>query len=433
MTNQTVNGYRVFGLSCVAALLVLAGCSSGGGSSDDDEGPSENAGPGEAVASDGDGVKLTTACGVAVEDQLFNPVATGDGEPVIVKTVVDSNLVVVTVDGQDKLVKLHGLGGTLGFDNTAAKGLITNLTAAPVHLFTPGECTATVEGGEATVGQLVNESGKSFSEEIVKSGFAGEIESGNACGESQITGCLASLAPGASSSGEGEGAPARQVGEFLWKPDSESPYNPGGLSILTDPCGVRVFVNGEELRDYGPSNERCHTFRSAKSGCSYGAATVSVVDAATGEPVYFGTSPTLSVPNGCDRVEFAGIANGGESGGGESVACTTAPPTFQYSPSHAPCGGNAAVILSGEFQDAFSVQLRKSDGSDRLDPSCADASCSPYKSQQYINGDTTKTACFGAPGTSVVMKAVVHSSIKMAGDDSDPDRFCIPNPAAAVN
>ena len=69
------------------------------------------------------------------------------------------------------------------------------------------------------------------------------------------------------------------------------------------------------------------------------------------------------------------------------------------------------------------MQLRQSDDSDRLDPNCADASCTPFKTQSTIDGSGTKTYCFGVPGTSPIMSDITQVTIKLAADDRKTDRF----------
>ena len=113
--------------------------------------------------------------------------------------------------------------------------------------------------------------------------------------------------------------------------------------------------------------------------------------------------------------------------------CTTMPSTVSYSPADSRCGGVASVTLGGDYADAFSVQLRYADGSDRLDEDCSTASCAPYKVHDYVDAGSSRVACFGASGDAVVMGDVAHVSIKMAADDHTPDRFCIADPTKPIN
>lgn len=92
--------------------------------------------------------------------------------------------------------------------------------------------------------------------------------------------------------------------KFLWKPKAESSYNPGGLIIHNDSCNAKAIVNGVELKDYGPGNGRCGTYRHAKTGCAWGNnVKVEIFDILTGKPYYAEDKPYIIIPNGCSRVE----------------------------------------------------------------------------------------------------------------------------------
>jgi len=93
--------------------------------------------------------------------------------------------------------------------------------------------------------------------------------------------------------------------KFLWKPSATSSYNPGGLIIHNDSCNASAFVNGEKLKDYGPGNGRCGTYRSMKPGCQYGTnIKVEIFDNKTNQPYYYKDNPYVIIPNGCQRVEI---------------------------------------------------------------------------------------------------------------------------------
>lgn len=109
------------------------------------------------------------------------------------------------------------------------------------------------------------------------------------------------------------------------------------------------------------------------------------------------------------------------------------PATVRYRSSDTDCGGNASVVLTGEYARAFSVQLRYPDGTDRIISSCEEASCTPLKVQDYIRSDELMVACFGAPGNAVALSDVNHVSIKREGDDHEPPRYCIADPSVAIN
>ena len=425
-------------LLAICAISVLAGCGDSGGG--------DSSGGGREPSGD-PATRSGTECGLVANGGFENSPVYSDGDVVTSIQILDSNLARITSRATSRLVKFHALGGTTSFNNTAAVKKLTALANSDtVYFFKAGNCSAETAAGTAEIGNLVTAGGISFSETVLQDYVGGVVETSGSCKEGEISSCYQALyEPETADNNSDQDDSSQdsstkiQVSDFLWKPDSESGYNPGGVSILLNPCDVDVYVNGTEIRQYPSGNGRCVTVRSGSPGCDFGS-DVQITLKKGGETVYFGENPSLTIPNGCERFEFEGDdsgngADGGASGGDSGdVAheCDTAPATVRYDPAHEPCGGNAAVILSGQFQDAFSVQLRLPDGGDRLDEECADANCSPYKVQKYINSDV-KTACFGAPGAANLMANVHHTSIKMAGDDSDPDRFCIPDPTEGVN
>ena len=125
------------------------------------------------------------------------------------------------------------------------------------------------------------------------------------------------------------------------------------------------------------------------------------------------------------------------------------PKTVKYRPSYSKCGGNAAVLLSGNYLSAFSVVLKKVDHGDRLANNCPNASCSPFKAQKQFTVNGVRTVCFGASGYSKVFNGtdpdagynpafvVSWISIKRAnsGRISDVDIYCLkkPYPRTPVN
>lgn len=121
---------------------------------------------------------------------------------------------------------------------------------------------------------------------------------------------------------------------------------------------------------------------------------------------------------------------------GPPRACSTMPSYIRYNPSDTTsCGGNASLTVNtDEFGSVFSIQLRYPDGTDRIVEDCEVASCTPLKVQgPYQRSDSQVVACFGAPGNSVALSDVNHTSIKRESDDGDPPRYCIPDPTVAVN
>ena len=93
--------------------------------------------------------------------------------------------------------------------------------------------------------------------------------------------------------------------DFLWKPQSE---RNGLLVVLVNPANVQVRVAGaisEDLLDSGPSNGRGTTARGRFSGCAYGTnVTVEFFDARNRKILIADGRESVTIPNGCDRVEF---------------------------------------------------------------------------------------------------------------------------------
>jgi hypothetical protein len=119
------------------------------------------------------------------------------------------------------------------------------------------------------------------------------------------------------------------------------------------------------------------------------------------------------------------------------------PKTVKYRPVDTlNCGGKAAIYLSGNYFNSFSVVFKKVDHGDRLANDCPRADCSPFKAQKIIRKNGQKIACFGAAGNSPVFKGydpdfgykaeyvVKWISIKRAnsGQIKDVDIYCLPKP-----
>ncbi|MFN8390862.1 MAG: hypothetical protein U0136_11275 [Bdellovibrionota bacterium] len=114
--------------------------------------------------------------------------------------------------------------------------------------------------------------------------------------------------------------------------------------------------------------------------------------------------------------------------------CTTMPASVRYRPSDTDCGGNASIVVNNDqFGSVFSIQLRYPDGTDRIIDSCETANCTPLKVQNYVRTGTLTVGCFGAAGNSVALSDINHVSIKREADDGEPPRYCIADPATAVN
>lgn len=257
-------------------------------------------------SSGGDGADFTSECGAVVNGTLANPVNTADGQQLLAGDVIRSNVIAIDTGSGPQLVKLHALSLASSANEERARSVLSTLLSGGGYYFPAGAgCVySDPDGGVGTVGQFFTGQGQSFTEELIKAGYSGAIESSGACNESLIAPCLSALRASV------EAAKPQTIGTvrwFLWKPESDGGYNPGLLSILIDPCNVRVYVNGVELADYGPTNGRCTTARSVTTdGCGFGSnARVEVVDASTGIPYAFPDgNPYYIIPNGCSRVEY---------------------------------------------------------------------------------------------------------------------------------
>lgn len=179
-----------------AVLVGVVGCGGGGGGDDEDNGSDSSDEPivSGDVDSGADDSGLATRCGTITDRKLLNPVSNDRGEQVQLVAVLDSNAVIVTNGSEQVLVKLQGVGGTTGFQNTAAASLFTELAAAPLFLFRAGGCTGTVIGGQTgTVGSIITSTGTSFTEELIAKKYAGVIETSGACGEESLAACFQSI------------------------------------------------------------------------------------------------------------------------------------------------------------------------------------------------------------------------------------------------
>jgi hypothetical protein len=288
---------------CILISCALISCAQGGGGSDDDD----NSEP-TPIDSGSPAVQLSTECGVLVKGSLENPVSSADAEQVEVVSVASSNSVIVRRTGAvqgDILVKLHGIGessrpaATIDALELLAQGSAYYIPAIPTSDSAADSCIVDVPGGLAATGQLFTLSGVSYSESLIRSGVAGEIDPVGACGEERVRACYSQLREANTARCAG------QITDFLWKPISESGFNEGNPVILVNPCDATVIVNGQSLMDFGPGNGRCNTSRMFSSCGSFGSnIRVEVIDNATGVPYCNGNDPFVIVPNGCDRFEF---------------------------------------------------------------------------------------------------------------------------------
>lgn len=273
-------------------LAGFAGCKKP--SEDGSLGPSDQRGGGEARN------EITTDCGIVFNGELLNPVNTGDGEAVRVREIIGSNLVSIESSAPQSsgriLLKLHGIGSAPADRAQAAMSMIREASGGDLTFFkaTP-DCDVTLQGGgQGVIGQLVSRSGESVSEKLVKAGLV-EVDQADACGGEKIAQCLNAL----------KGSEVKSMGEmemFLWKPNSEKD---GNLVIHEVHCNADAYVNGQKLQYTGSGNGRCGTYRASRPGCAFGSnIKVEVIDKSSGRPYSRNGQPFVTIPNGCQRVEF---------------------------------------------------------------------------------------------------------------------------------
>lgn len=284
-------------LLCVSAVLCAVMLTSCSDSSSNDDG--DNTQTGESA----DGTELRSDCGVvrngSTAPVVVNPISSSAGEQVSVVSIQDSTHVVVQRAGGPQLIKLHGVLPPASGESLA-RSTLNQLATEPAILIEVGDsCPITSAGGTGIAGYLFTVSGKSYIEEIIKSGVALTIDSGDVCGASLVSPCYQALEETFKPKMLG------QITDFLWKPKAESDYNKGSLVIHASPCNATVAVNGERLLDFGPGNGRCNTSRAFKPGCAFGNdVKVEIFDNASGLPYSHEGQPFIIVPRGCDRFEF---------------------------------------------------------------------------------------------------------------------------------
>ncbi|MCC6952705.1 MAG: hypothetical protein IT290_01165 [Deltaproteobacteria bacterium] len=288
---------KLFRTLSVAALALCA-CSSGeddvvlDGSDNGDDGSNS--------------VAFTTECGVVTGGTLQNPVQSSDGERVVSGRVVSSNVVIINTGTGDQLVKLHGLAPADERREDQARTTLQSLLSGGSFFYRSTDtCSVTVDGGGVgTSGQILTVSGRSLTEEAIRSGYALNIDAGGSCGEELVAPCYNALVEEVKATLPRS---AGQITDFLWKPEADGGYNNGLLVILVNPCDADVRVNGEPLENFGPGNGRCTTARSlTRSGCGYGGnIRVEVFAPGSGLPYEFPDGNLYyTIPNGCDRTEF---------------------------------------------------------------------------------------------------------------------------------
>lgn len=278
-------------LKLLFALLVLV-CSACTENSGDDS-PSDDNPSTPSIPGVGDS-NFSSNCGTVVQERLFNPVSTTNGQ-LVSASVAGPNALIVSFTTGSQLVKLHGLkSGGVATRDAAAISTLRSLTSGNVWFFqSSANCSVTLPGGgQGVTGQFFTQQGVNFSERLIALGQT-EVEA-DLCGGNLISTCYQALED------ETRNQIGGQVSNFLWKPDSESN---GSVVVLFNPRGS-VQVGAEAFVFTGPSNGRSTTARGSRSGCAYGNNIRLDLRDPQGKRLVGPNGEDVVVPNGCSRFEF---------------------------------------------------------------------------------------------------------------------------------
>jgi hypothetical protein len=247
-----------------------------------------------------------TECGTVQGGKLYNPVDPKDGDRATIR-VVGPNLVAIKRNKRvEEFVKLHGMDvpGTMEQRN-GAEALMENLgEQGEVYFYQVDKtCGTTLDNGQiGIVGQIFSANGESFSEKLIKSGFA-DVGT-DVCDGELIGSCYRALledsitpTPTPTPFPEFQG-PSTPAGFILWKPVSD---NDGRLAVHSVPFGTSVVVEGETGTNRGPGNGYGSLARFRKSGCSYGRNVQIELIMNDGSNFMFGDKPYAVIPDGCSR------------------------------------------------------------------------------------------------------------------------------------
>ena len=140
---------------------------------------------------------------------------------------------------------------------------------------------------------------------------------------------------------------------------------------------------------------------------------------------------------------LAGLFHAGSCFAVTGDQCVPAPSGIGYRPSLFECNGNAAVLLRGNYRNAYSVVVRRfSAAFNDRDPDntgCGTARCSPYKTQETQEYPDVQVRCLGDNGFSAKFATVTRISIKYTADvqnsldTSQFQQYCIPDVGASLN
>ncbi len=283
-------------LASFALLCQINACTK---SSPKDADGSSGDSPGAEETPDG----FRTECGTVQGGQLYNPVKPADGDRAKAR-VLGPNLVAIKRTRMEEFVKLHGLDvpGTMDQRN-GAEALLEELSAeGEVYFYQVDKtCTTTLDNGTVgIIGQIFSASGKSFSEELIKAGFADvgtDVCNGELIGPCYRALLEESITPTPTPEPEYQG-PSQPAGFILWKPISDSD---GRLAVHSVPYGSTVRVNGETGTNRGPGNGYGSLARFRKSGCGYSRGARVELIMSDGSKFMFGDKEFATVPDGCQR------------------------------------------------------------------------------------------------------------------------------------
>ena len=282
----------------VSTLTFLASC--GSGTKVTEVTPSSSSGSANTSP------ELLSLCGAILNAfDLTNPVPEGTAERVTVQANRPDAVVITRLEGEDagnpQVVKLHGvaLAEESGFRFDNGVTLIQQMTLSGAYFVpasTNGECDTTIDGSvQGVLGQLYSLSGQNITEELVAVGSL--VPAADGCGGEQLAACYGSIEVNVPVS-------PQTVTRFIWKPVAE---RDGNLVVLVDGFNITIEVRGaitQTLVDFGPSNGFGSTARASKPGCSFGSAQVYFYDSSGRQVLLANGDEFVSIPNGCDRVEF---------------------------------------------------------------------------------------------------------------------------------
>ena len=287
----------------IISMMAFVGCSSSSSGDGDDDGDKQSNDDGDAS----EFPALASLCGSILDGSLFNP-APGSSVEIVDVDAITPDMVAVTrregiEAGNTQLVVLHGVtdANARSFELDRGRDFINSETAGGAFLVSATDaegntCAAVGDGGgQGIFGQLFTLSGGNISEALISQGILQPAVNG--CFSEQLVGCYAGIDVVQEFS-------SQFIRDFIWKPSSE---RDGGLVVLVDPFGVTIVVRGarnETLTDFGASNGRGTTARSSASGCAFGSATVTFFDSEGRQMRISDGRESVSIPNGCDRVEF---------------------------------------------------------------------------------------------------------------------------------